>query len=1062
MAKPLLPRYKPGTRDLTQFSAADSKSGVSEIKPNLAQDDLIWAQGLRAEGVSHCLAAAEVYRWRLALGTAIDPYCRRVIEFLLQCQFLGKIEFHHVSLDHPPSLLKNVIREAACVDELTLWRLRFQPGGESLLVGARLGTRYPLFPAAVLQDDPNLLRDLAQRLQAASDGAVRWQNDRLQFMDEAVSRRFKSVVARLQTSDVVDAGSPWHSVFADIAEDQKPDGPVPAHHGLIPPDTARDQWICPAHRHSGRSWIDHARGQTITVTAEDPFIRCPAHETSEQNTVIVDASGNAVTVEMLGGAIARTESGVRLYVWEDEQRPSHLIKISSTGSGLTFAYWDNTGPRIRVDGTPLRLADVLTPSIPLPGGNGGASASLGVAPAYLELIAAKEWDRVRKAWRVRFKGRQDATLLPQPGSQQADPKDGVVVWPPVVYTKKTSDGSGQNGTGDPLWQNDLVGLSFGPYCTEAAELVRRPDGVLVERPYRRKPWLGSNDGRVEYVALQRDRQPVGVVATDRPAQERESNRAGYIAIDFGTSNTTVMYKAAGTDGEFVGQGVPDPSAKVFSAVAGPESEVQLKNGLVLFSSWFREREKTRLFGSLLVELAKGERGVAIVPRYSTLLKNFKRGSDSELYGDLKWQDPHHAHMGPLEQYLERALIAALYELVGLGCSSVRVAATYPLAFDNSRFNLYQATLEHVLGRLSKIVPHMRVEPLRLFSESLAGIRASAGRGADATLTIDLGGGTTDLAVVANNQVVAVDSLKIGARGLLGTVLAQGRTESDAVFADLELQNLDVPRAVAIEAALQEHPVARVRLAMSRALATTPVRQAIAASFAAIVVAATALVKIAVGRSASPSATSEEAEAPPGKPIVNVVLLGQGWQLLNHGILGPYDEGWFLKNLIAHAGDSCEMHRTNAPSDFQERKLALARGAMKLVEHEAPTEQGYYDPPILLGMDLTVKDRKSAWPADTRVAGFRVGAVRGDAGFDRIITELWQVMKAMSDADHELGLDDAQLDSSSAAGESLRTRLQNEGVHLLTGDLSPRGNLLASPLMRFLDQCWQRHWAAADE
>ena len=318
----------------------------------------------------------------------------------------------------------------------------------------------------------------------------------------------------------------------------------------------------------------------------------------------------------------------------------------------------------------------------------------------------------------------------------------------------------------------------------------------------------------------------------------------------------------------------------------------------------------------------------------------------------------------------------------------------------------------------------------------------------------------DKVAAANDKVVAVDSLKIGARGLLSTVLAQGRTESEAAFTTLELQNLDVSPAVAIEAALQEHSAPHVRLALGPALKLEAVKQAIAANFAAVIVAATRLVRIAVSTSTPPTAVSAEPSVAPEKPVVNVVLLGQGWQLLKQGILGPYDEAWFLKNLIAHAGDCCRMQRTNPPPDFQERKLALARGAMKLVEHEAATEEVYHDPPILLGMELPVKDRP-AWPADTRVNGFRVGPVKGDGGFDQIITELWHVMKGMSDTGHELALDDSQLDGSSEAGESLRTVLQNEGVHLLTGDLCSKGVLLESPLMRFLDRCWQRHWAAAD-
>jgi hypothetical protein len=217
---------------------------------------------------------------------------------------------------------------------------------------------------------------------------------------------------------------------------------------------------------------------------------------------------------------------------------------------------------------------------------------------------------------------------------------------------------------------------------------------------------------------------------------------------------------------------------------------------------------------------------------------------------------------------------------------------------------------------------------------------------------------------------------------------------------------------------------------------------VAAVFAAVVVAAVRLVRAVVPNAETP---------------VNIVLLGQGWELLRNQVLGPFDEEWFLRTLSAHAAGYFQLRHTDLLQGAN-RKLALAKGALRLLR-VGDTRARFQAAPVKVGMDL--QGRTSAYAAARDVSDLSdIKLATGDPGFGPVIDELLVVMKSMSGPGRQLADIDVEL-ARPARGSPLsaRQKLVADATQILQFDLiTKEGQLRSSPLMRFLEGPWQHFWA----
>lgn len=136
----------------------------------------------------------------------------------------------------------------------------------------------------------------------------------------------------------------------------------------------------------------------------------------------------------------------------------------------------------------------------------------------------------------------------------------------------------------------------------------------------------------------------------------------------------------------------------------------------------------------------------------------------EIMSEFKW-DGGNAGFSPVRAYLKLLMHMALAVVRG-STNSVNFTATYPLAFGSDKYNKYKTLLIDLIGALEKETG-MTIQMLspwgdnqvELIPESHAG---KAGYGGDVYhLVVDIGGGTTDIALSWGNRILAVDSIHFG-------------------------------------------------------------------------------------------------------------------------------------------------------------------------------------------------------------------------------------------------------------------------------------------------------------
>lgn len=139
---------------------------------------------------------------------------------------------------------------------------------------------------------------------------------------------------------------------------------------------------------------------------------------------------------------------------------------------------------------------------------------------------------------------------------------------------------------------------------------------------------------------------------------------------------------------------------------------------------------------------------------------------------VKWVEPlrFKGHRKDLvKAYLKMVMHMALANLRKFkNASYITVVPTYPLAFDKDRYNNYKDWLIELFDELKnetginvQLEVTTRGKKKELVGESYAGCYAFNPSGTVAEFIVDIGGGTTDIALLKNKGIVAVESIRYG-------------------------------------------------------------------------------------------------------------------------------------------------------------------------------------------------------------------------------------------------------------------------------------------------------------
>ncbi|MFH0958617.1 MAG: hypothetical protein V1897_07920, partial [Pseudomonadota bacterium] len=286
-------------------------------------------------------------------------------------------------------------------------------------------------------------------------------------------------------------------------------------------------------------------------------------------------------------------------------------------------------------------------------------------------------------------------------------------------------------------------------------------------------------------------RPMGLLLINRPVLPvAETDGRGEIVLDFGTSNSAVLFYRHGVNRQFIKSGVREIEA-LSSAYFLTYKETEFNNllrAVAILSPWNLEHNPQPFLPSLLADPDRLYLGsCACIPSREHGL-SLLTGPQSRVKSGLKWKDwTAPGIVERIEFLVELLLLPAFWELRVQGCSSSRLTAAYPLAFDDYQRSTYKEILGKVTHTLTQRTELHVVgegegkEPIFLISESAAGAALLPKTQATHEVALDMGGGTTDMAVQVGasgkdatgqdmGAIIAADSIEYAGRDFLRAVI----------------------------------------------------------------------------------------------------------------------------------------------------------------------------------------------------------------------------------------------------------------------------------------------------
>ena len=1001
--------------------------GAIRFQDQKVFENLVRAEVLDARGVSNPWSAALGFAWRLELK---DPSADELLFLLLLARYLDAVSVRTVSLKADGSLLQRVLWESADLGspqlQVTVFEWRDPPAGSPGVLAGGIWPAWTIFPSAHYQTSEGA-RVLRDHLLQANESLLMPAAGAIAFKDEAEDLAFRRQLAALAIrARQVTPDGPWHGRLLTLARHAIP-APGGETDALIHTRVSGGEgelWMCPDHTQV--PWARDPQVKQFTVAEHSGEILCTVHNTPLQRR------GQNLRLEDIGAAWLRNE----LVVWEDAKRDDNLRLLPATGDTVTLQYAN--GPTFSARARVISLSDVLCAPSALQGGE--FAMALPIRVAYLDLLKEYEWLPSQGRWKVSFRGRGSADVLDRQPVGDTGLETGFVIWP------------AERPGG---WRSDVV-IARHQFADETTLVERLADGSRKVTASRRNAVLLAEpkEGIAEFVALQQGGNERGVVPL-RNAESAESDRGlhGYLAIDFGTSNSLIQMAVGQGEGWFARQGVSSVSEACWVPVKNRSFTSGLASSLDVFHGTYESANPSPLLGTLLLRKRPpdaSETQWSVIPRDPGLVKNYRKAPGTELLANLKWQDLDGFDSEAVRVYLQRVLLPVFLELRTRGVSTVAAAVTYPLAFESMRRQRLSKAVDEALQWLSErtaisLVPGSAT----VISESRAGIRAVPAAGSDYSITLDMGGGTTDIAVMdRTGRVLVADSLQVGARRLLALFAARQRNLAQNLARGFgaEGQALGVTLETLIETVLQARGINGLKEFISQDTDLAR-RRALAAVLAGVIV---------VTRRLLCCATRTRGES--GKPSANVYLLGQGWGLLDAELTYGFSEASFLDALKESCADDFDLVAQSAGKTSFDRKKLVVEGALQLLR--AGGVEPELVPVSYLGMDLRIDENGQSRVLEARERlGNPIGRLaNGDPGFGTVIDELVAVMPRATSPEFPLVECGRWLDETEGpARKTRRQKLIDLGWHELQTLAPENGAGLRSPLVSFVSRSWTKFW-----
>ncbi|MHB1953307.1 MAG: hypothetical protein ACYCOU_06120 [Sulfobacillus sp.] len=320
-----------------------------------------------------------------------------------------------------------------------------------------------------------------------------------------------------------------------------------------------------------------------------------------------------------------------------------------------------------------------------------------------------------------------------------------------------------------LGQPDLDSYTFAPIQSG----TREDDSSFSERGLRRRVWEFDRFPGViacSYDSGESKVQSGGVIAIGAPPEAPRGEGRWNIGIDFGTANTGIAFSA----------GQDDPPKKLTLQpgtidVCADDPSVHYK---YMLQTFFPSRNDRRPvlepdFPTLFMALSETERRWSVLHGIAYFHRDLSMWdeADKRMRSNLKWagEEKERAY---INVFLEHLVMMILAEARRRGIVDVNVQWSYPSSFRRVWLTGMRAFWSQVASReLFKRCGSVALSVGAGETESVACARYLAGQaslhGDTPAVCVDIGGGSTDIAVWRRGKLEIQTSIKLGGNDILG-------------------------------------------------------------------------------------------------------------------------------------------------------------------------------------------------------------------------------------------------------------------------------------------------------